>query len=169
MLIEIKGVQFVNKGAGLMLQAIQDRLQRRLPEAEVALTPGVNASFHSVALAGAWQRLRMPGAPFDVDALSYRLPARARTLGRRYGIVTESDVDAVLDASGFAYGSAWGDTALTDAAREIERLARSERHDAHVDAGLGLEDRQDVAEQARLLGRRRRGDGDAALLREARG
>lgn len=124
MLIEIKGVQFVNKGAALMLQAILDRLQRRLPEAEIALTPGANASFHSVAAAGAWQRLRVPGAPFDVDALSYRLPARVRSLGRRYGIVTESDVDALLDASGFAYGSAWGDTALADTASELERLSR---------------------------------------------
>ena len=124
MLIEIKGVQFVNKGAALMLQAIQDRLQRELPAAEIALTPGPNAPFRSVAAAGAWQRLRMPGAPIDLDSLSYRLPQRALELGRRYGVVTERDVDAVLDASGFAYGATWGDAPLVATAREIERLAR---------------------------------------------
>lgn len=124
MLIEIKGVQFVNKGAALMLQAIQDRLQRDLPDAEIALTPGLNAPFRSVAAAGAWQRLRMPGAPIDLDSLSYRLPQRALELGRRYGVVTECDVDAVLDASGFAYGATWGDAPLVSTAREIERLAR---------------------------------------------
>jgi len=123
-LIEIKGVQFVNKGAALMLQAIQDRLQRDLPAAEIALTPGPNAPFRSVAAAGAWQRLRMPGAPIDLDSLSYRLPQRALELGRRYGVVTERDVDAVLDASGFAYGATWGDAPLVSTAREIERLAR---------------------------------------------
>jgi colanic acid/amylovoran biosynthesis protein len=123
-LIEIKGVQFVNKGAALMLQAIQDRLQRDLPAAEIALTPGPNAPFRNVAAAGAWQRLRMPGAPIDLDSLSYRLPQRALELGRRYGVVTERDVDAVLDASGFAYGATWGDAPLVAAAREIERLAR---------------------------------------------
>jgi colanic acid/amylovoran biosynthesis protein len=123
-LIEVKGVQFVNKGAALMLQAIRDRLQRVLPGVEIALAPGPNAPFQSVAGAGAWQRLRTPGAPFDVDALSYRLPRRARDLGRRYGVVTESEIDAVLDASGFAYGTAWGDSALASTAREIERLAR---------------------------------------------
>jgi len=123
-LIEIKGVQFVNKGAALMLQAIQDRLQRDLPDAEIALTPGLNAPFRSVAAAGAWQRLRMPGAPIDLDSLSYRLPQRALELGRRYGVVTECDVDAVLDASGFAYGATWGDAPLVSTAREIERLAR---------------------------------------------
>ncbi|NJD31793.1 MAG: polysaccharide pyruvyl transferase family protein, partial [Gammaproteobacteria bacterium] len=123
MLIEVKGVQFVNKGAALMLQAILDRLQRQYPAAEVALAPGPNAPFRQVIEAGAWQRLRMPGAPLDVDALSYRLPRRIRELGRRHGVVTESDVDAVLDASGFAYGAAWDHSALASTAREIERLA----------------------------------------------
>jgi colanic acid/amylovoran biosynthesis protein len=66
----------------------------------------------------------MPGAPIDVDSLSYRLPQRALELGRRYGIVTERDVDAVLDASGFAYGATWGDAPLVSTAREINRLAR---------------------------------------------
>jgi polysaccharide pyruvyl transferase WcaK-like protein len=122
-LIEIKGVQFVNKGAALMLQAIVDRLRQRLPGVEFALAPGANASFRDIAAAGAWQRLRVPGAPLDVDSLSYRLPARIRVAGRRYGIVTEADVDAVLDASGFAYGSTWGDVPLTSTAREIERLS----------------------------------------------
>jgi hypothetical protein len=38
-------------------------------------------------------------------------------------------------------------------ARGIERLARPLRHHLHVDAGLGLEHRQDVAEQAGILRR----------------
>jgi colanic acid/amylovoran biosynthesis protein len=66
----------------------------------------------------------MPGAPIDLDSLSYRLPQRALELGRRYGVVTERDVDAVLDASGFVYGATWGEAPLLSTAREIERLAR---------------------------------------------
>ena len=46
------------------------------------------------------------------------------------------------------------------AAREVERLPGAERDDAHLDAGLLLEYRQQVLEQPRLLGRRRRRDGD---------
>ena len=124
MLIEVKGVQFVNKGAALMLRAVVERLRAALPDVEFALTPGPNAPFHRIAGMGAWQRLRLPGSPVDVDALSYRLPRRLRQALRRYGIVTEADVDAVLDASGFAYGAAWGDAALDSTARELERLAK---------------------------------------------
>jgi colanic acid/amylovoran biosynthesis protein len=69
----------------------------------------------------------VPGAPFDADALSYRLPGRVRELARRYGVVAEHDVSAVLDASGFAYGTAWGDAPLEATAREIERLARHDK------------------------------------------
>ena len=123
MLIEIKGVQFVNKGAGLMLRAVVDRLRAMVPGVEFALTPGPNAPFQRIAASGAWQRLRLPGAPLDADALSYRLPQRLRSVLRRHGMVTEVDVDAVLDASGYAYGDAWGDAPLESAAREIERLA----------------------------------------------
>ena len=48
----------------------------------------------------------------------------------------------------------------------VERLAGALRHHLHVDAGLGLEQRQDVAEQAGVLGRGGRGDDDRFVLRE---
>ena len=48
---------------------------------------------------------------------------------------------------------------------DVEGLAGAERHDLHRDAGIGSEERQEMAEQARLLGRGRRGDGDRAVLR----
>ena len=54
------------------------------------------------------------------------------------------------------------------AAREVERLARAERHDAHLDPGPLLEDRQEVLEEPRLLGRGRRCDRDEPLRERAR-
>jgi colanic acid/amylovoran biosynthesis protein len=123
-LIEVKGVQFENKGAELMLLAILERLRREWPDLEFALAPNPNTPFRRIVAAGGWQRLRVDGAPVDIDAWSYRLPGRLLELGRRHGIVTEREVDAVLDASGFAYGASWGDSALECAAREVRRLAR---------------------------------------------
>jgi hypothetical protein len=52
------------------------------------------------------------------------------------------------------------------AASEFERLAGAERDNAHLDAGLLLEGRQDVPEESRLLGRRRRGDGNELIPRQ---
>ncbi len=123
-LIEVKGVQFENKGAELMLLAILERLRREWPRLEFALAPDPNTPFRRIVAAGGWQRLRVEGAPVDVDAWSYRVPGRLLELGRRHGIVTEREVDAVLDASGFAYGATWGDAAMGRTAREIDRLAR---------------------------------------------
>jgi len=44
MIVEIKGTQFVNKGAELMLYAILDQVRRRYPDARVTHVP----SFESV-------------------------------------------------------------------------------------------------------------------------
>ena len=54
------------------------------------------------------------------------------------------------------------------AATDVERLARTDGDDAHVDARVLLERRQQLREQAGLLGRRRRRDDDERLLRERR-
>ena len=50
------------------------------------------------------------------------------------------------------------------APRDIESLASSQGDDVDLDAGLAFEDRQQMAEQPGLFGRRRRGHGDEAFL-----
>ncbi|HSQ68449.1 MAG TPA: polysaccharide pyruvyl transferase family protein [Steroidobacteraceae bacterium] len=124
MLIEVEGVQFENKGAELMLLAVLERLRREWPRLEFALAPNPNTPFRRIVAAGGWQRLRADGAPVDMDAWSYRLPARLLERLHRHGIVTEREIDAVLDASGFAYGATWDDSAMESTAREVRRLAR---------------------------------------------
>jgi hypothetical protein len=47
----------------------------------------------------------------------------------------------------------------------VERLAGALRHHLHIDAGLGLEQRQDMAEQAGVLRRGGGGDHDGFVLR----
>ena len=49
-----------------------------------------------------------------------------------------------------------------------QRLPGADRHHPHVDPGVLAEDRDEVAKQARLLGRGRRGERDEALLRARR-
>ena len=54
------------------------------------------------------------------------------------------------------------------APRGVERLAGALRDHLHVDAGLGLEDRQEIAEQPGILRRGGRGDHDRLVLRRWR-
>ena len=108
MLIEIKGIQFVNKGAELMLYAVLDKISELWPDAQICIEPDVNSPFEKRARIGAFQKLRLVKNRFDFNGLSYCLPSRFRSyLKQTLGIVTEADVDLILDASGFLYGDQW--------------------------------------------------------------
>jgi colanic acid/amylovoran biosynthesis protein len=48
-LIEIKGVQFVNKGAELMLLAIVEKIHKLWPEAEICFLQRINSPYTSRA------------------------------------------------------------------------------------------------------------------------
>jgi colanic acid/amylovoran biosynthesis protein len=84
--IELRGVEFVNKGAELMLHAIQ------------AAVAGFNRPV----------RLVMETSP---RATKKQIRAAGLLPKSRFGLfddVKESEVDMILDASGFAYGDTWG-------------------------------------------------------------
>lgn len=107
MLIEVKGTEFQNKGAYLMLRAIMTRIGEVIPDAQFAIRPNKYANFFQIASANALQRLSVTKWTGFFDASTFFLPGKLKRIGTRYGIVTAADVDAVLDASGFAYGHPW--------------------------------------------------------------
>jgi polysaccharide pyruvyl transferase WcaK-like protein len=123
-IIEIKGAQFANKGAHLMLLAVIERLRARLPHAEVALAPGPNAPYRERARLGAWQKLPLRRGTFDLTTIGYNWPGAVDRALARYGVVTEARIDALLDISGFAYGDRWGTLGALQAASELERFHR---------------------------------------------
>lgn len=138
MLIEIKGVQFVNKGAELMLMAMVEKITELWPEADICLSPRLNSPYTSRAKLGAYQKLNLRKGQFDLNSLSYWLPSKIRNyLKRAWGIVTEADVDIVLDASGFSYGDQWPDLALIQAAKECKHLAKHKKHYIFMPQALG--------------------------------
>ena len=125
MIIEIKGVQFVNKGAELMLCAIVQKIQAYWPDAEIVLAPNANSTFQNRVRYHAWQKLSLRKYPFDFNALAKSIPTKARNWLKKWGVVTEADIDVVLDASGFAYGDQWNSVLLEHALSEAKRM-----HDA---------------------------------------
>jgi polysaccharide pyruvyl transferase WcaK-like protein len=107
MLIEIRGAEFQNKGACLMLRAVMTKVGELIPDARFAIRPNKYANFFQIASVNALQRLSVTKWTGLLDASTFLLPRKLRRIGVRYGIVTAADLDAVLDASGFAYGHPW--------------------------------------------------------------
>lgn len=105
MFIELKGVQFENKGAELMLLAILQRLKPEFPQAKFVLVPR-EGDYEKRAALGLYQKFEgNPGSGGLVEFLFGLVPERYR---KRYGIVRNREVSVVLDASGFAYSDQWG-------------------------------------------------------------
>jgi polysaccharide pyruvyl transferase WcaK-like protein len=125
MYIEIKGVQFVNKGAELMLHAVLQQLKVLQPDARIVLQSNANSPYVARAKVGAWQKAGLRFFGIEFNAYSHWLPKKVRNwLARQYGIVTEADIDLVLDASGFAYGEQWPEKNALYLADELERFQR---------------------------------------------
>ena len=119
MLVEIRGAGFINKGAELMLHAVIDALSRRFDDVEFALRASGRLSaapYISRARAGLHQKAFLPVRGKDYgEALAF-LPKKLRDA---YGIKVNSDVDVVIDISGFAYGDQWS----TGQANQLHREA----------------------------------------------
>jgi polysaccharide pyruvyl transferase WcaK-like protein len=106
MYIEIRGAEFANKGAELMLRAVMAQVHARMPAAKIVLAPSDRLPYEQRARLGAYQKLAFSrlGTPTS-DRLGRLMPRKFR---RYYGLVMPSEIEVLLDASGFAYGDQWG-------------------------------------------------------------
>ncbi len=152
MLIEIKGVQFVNKGAELMLFAILAKVNEHWPEAEICMEPDQNSPYLKRAQIGAFQKIRLIKNRFDFNGLSYWLPKRLRQAFKQtLGIVTEADVDMVLDASGFLYGDQWNYLPLKQSSSIAKRFREKNKAYMLMPQALGPFTHQHYQSAAKVL------------------
>jgi|TARA_B110000211_G_scaffold231874_1_gene294348 colanic acid/amylovoran biosynthesis protein len=124
-ILELKGVEFENKGAELMLQGILQRIELYWPDAEIALTPSDKANFQQRCTVKAWQKLSIRKLYIDLNSFTYYLPKSIRNYLKKWGVVTEADIDIVIDASGFSYSDQWSPKmSIRHLSAEIERNAK---------------------------------------------
>lgn len=104
--VEIYGTGSVNRGAELMAMAIAGRLRAAFPGVRLVVPP-MFGSFEARAKHGFWTTWEIPG----------RIRGRLKSLALRVGswagpnmigIATPHQIDAILDASGFAFSDHWG-------------------------------------------------------------
>ena len=116
MIIEIAGVNRWNKGAELMMRAVRDKF----------------AGYPSVSLAvdqrfGKYADRAMYGLLYHLEVEKFgrsklALSLMPASLKRSVGLVSSSEIDAVLDASGFAFGDQHPVERTERFANRVERL-----------------------------------------------
>lgn len=119
MLIEIRGTGFVNKGAELMLRSIIANLRENIPDAIIAVPPSTAGfDFIDRAELGLFQKIWLQRYRVQWGNFGGLIPRRLRQM---YGMVIDSEVDVVLDASGFAHGDQWGPGNTLAAVKEMKK------------------------------------------------
>ncbi|MEO2280288.1 polysaccharide pyruvyl transferase family protein [Pseudoalteromonas pernae] len=121
--IELVGVQFENKGAELMLYAAKQQLEAQYPNFTLCLPANPNTPDVKRKEIGALRSVNLVKNRFDFNWLTYCIPSYTKNwIKKKWGLVFESDIDVVLDASGFAYGDQWNDLILRQIAQRTKRL-----------------------------------------------
>jgi len=119
MLIEIRGTGFVNKGAELMLRSIISNLRKNIPEAMLAVPPyDLGTQYLQRAELGLYQKIWLQRYRVQWGDFGGLIPRRLR---QTYGMVIDSEVDVVLDASGFAYSDQWGPGSTLAAVKAMKK------------------------------------------------
>ena len=125
--IEIRKAGFVNKGAEMMLAAASARLKTTVPEAVIAVPPSFppakDVPINEALRRGFFLKPERFIYGFDVGHLLTR--ALPKTLRRSYRIFSDSDVDVIFDAAGFAYGDQWNPRQTIDLGTLSKRWRRA--------------------------------------------
>ncbi len=104
-----------------MLLAIQAEFAARQHPVRFVVEP--HGDYQQRAELGLWQKTRAIRKRVNYLAPLQLLPARLR---HRLGLINESEIDLVLDASGFSYGDQWNPVVGSDRlSRSIAKLKRS--------------------------------------------
>jgi polysaccharide pyruvyl transferase WcaK-like protein len=121
-MVELRGVNFLNKGAELMMHALVAGVRNLRLEANLVLAPSGMSPYIDRAKLGLYQKIWFQR--FGVQwgyGLGKILPS---LFTQTFGLVRDGEIDVVLDASGFAYSDQWGHQYTCQLDRASQRWAR---------------------------------------------
>jgi polysaccharide pyruvyl transferase WcaK-like protein len=105
MIIELRGVDFVNKGAELMMLAIIAKVKEEFPESIFVMEKNRRTPRFKYLQYGIYLKTNFTQFRIQFKYLFALVPSFIRKL---WHYIDEKEVDVVLDASGFAYSDIWG-------------------------------------------------------------
>jgi colanic acid/amylovoran biosynthesis protein len=119
MIIEIRRAGFVNKGAHLMLLAILAKLKTAYPHAKFTVVANNGSqTFEQISRLGLYPKASLIRKRVEFGDLANLIPKKIRS---RFGIITDKEVDVVIDAAGFGYGDKWGEQPTYELYRSTRR------------------------------------------------
>ena len=113
LIIELRGVEFINKGAELMLRAIVAKIEENFPNAifvmenRIGLSPRALLLKNNIYSKTTFKVKRYNKLHLFLDTsfiTNYLSPTKRRSM--KY--VSEDEINVVIDGSGFAFGDQWG-------------------------------------------------------------
>jgi polysaccharide pyruvyl transferase WcaK-like protein len=124
-IVEIKGANFVNKGAELMLKSVIQQLREKYKNNVLFVTDYNTGEFRDRANLGLLQKFLLPKVGQKIsNIIAGFIP---RTLLDRYGVLKEKDIDIIIDCSGFAYSDQWGSKAALKMEESCKRWVKQDK------------------------------------------
>jgi polysaccharide pyruvyl transferase WcaK-like protein len=105
MIIELRGVEFVNKGAELMLRAIIEKVKQEFPQVLFVMERGQRTPEETLRKNGIYVKLNFRKYKINMGSAGVLIPKGIR---RNMGFILPKEINIVLDGSGFAFGDQWG-------------------------------------------------------------
>lgn len=131
-MIEVVGVSTQNKGAELMLVAIKEHFEKTSPGTAIVVPKGFGRYEDR-----AQYKLRTKLSSKGIGRTAIFGKFLPKTSRQAYGLALESDITAVIDASGFAFGDQHPEKRTIDFAAAVRRWKRQGKPVVMLPQALG--------------------------------
>jgi len=105
LVVELRGVEFVNKGAELMLYAIISKIKEWDFDVKFVMEKNKRSPMAKHKELGIYTKAKFKKYKIDYSPL---FTFFSSNFLRKYNLIKEADINVVLDGSGFAFGDQWG-------------------------------------------------------------